>query len=152
MIFQIYNLQRTEKIQTFNFLIVEIPPFEQVYSPLPSPNLQLLFLSKFFFFSKIFECKIYFNHFILFYFNRNEIWIKYGNEEARIDLEGCEYVADLRKKIHEEFGIQVPSTKLILKWKDQELKAGDELNDIPDLQLATNRKDSNFQFLIVQLP
>jgi len=24
-----------------------------------------------------------------------KIWIKYGNEEARIDLEGCEYVADL---------------------------------------------------------
>ena len=81
-----------------------------------------------------------------------KIWVKYGNEVARIDLEGCEFVADLRKKIHEEFGIQVPSTKLILKWKGKELKAGDELNDIPDLQLATNRKDSNFQFLIVQLP
>jgi len=81
-----------------------------------------------------------------------KIWVKYGNEEAKIDLGGCEYVADLQDKIHEKFGIQVPSTKLILKWKDQELKAGDELNDIPDLQLATNRKDSNFQFLIVQLP
>ena len=41
-----------------------------------------------------------------------KIWIKYGNEEARIDLEGCEYVVDLRKiKFMKKFGIQVPSTK-----------------------------------------
>src|SRR5579883_2363922 len=81
-----------------------------------------------------------------------KIWVKYGNEEARIDLEGCEFVSDLQDKIHSKFGIQVPSTKLILKWKNEELKPGDELNDIPDLKLATNRKDPTFQFLIVQLP
>ena len=84
-----------------------------------------------------------------------KIWVKYGNEEAKIDLEGCVDVADLRKKIHEEFKNTMGNfnaSQLILKWKDQELKAGDELNDIPDLYLATNRKDSNFQFLIVQLP
>src|SRR5579883_2423629 len=84
-----------------------------------------------------------------------KIWVKYGNEEeeeAIIDLEGCEFVAQLRDKIHSKFGIQVPSTKLILKWKNEELKAGNELNNIQDLKLATNRKDPNFQFLIVQLP
>ena len=51
---------------------------------------------------------------ILFYFILigMKFWIKYGNEEARIDLEGCEYVVDLRKiKFMKKFGIQVPSTK-----------------------------------------
>jgi hypothetical protein len=81
-----------------------------------------------------------------------KIWVKYGNEEVKIDLEGCEDVSDLRDKIQSKFGIQVPSTKLILKWKNEELKAGDELSDIQDLKFATNRKDPNFQFLIVQLP
>ena len=40
----------------------------------------------------------------------------------------------------------VDASDLILKWKGKELKAGEKLNDIPDLQFATNRKDSNFQF------
>jgi len=82
-----------------------------------------------------------------------KIWVKYGNEETRIDLEGCEYVADLIQKVRSEPQLRIPKDQpIILKWKGQELKAGDELNDIPDLQFATNRKDSNFQFLIVQLP
>ena len=84
-----------------------------------------------------------------------KIWVKYGNEEARIDLEGCEFVAQVKDKIHEKFKNKmkdIDATDLILKWKNEELKAGDELNDIPDLKLATNRKDPTFQFLIVQLP
>ncbi len=73
-----------------------------------------------------------------------KIWVKYGDEEAKIDLEGCVDVSDLREKIHGKFGIQVPSTKLILKWKNEELKAGIKLNDITDLKLATNREDPTF--------
>ncbi len=75
-----------------------------------------------------------------------KIWVKYGNEEAKIDLGGCEDVSDLRKKIHEKFKNKmkdIDASDLILKWKNEELKAGDELNDIPDLKLATRLKRSN---------
>ena len=83
-----------------------------------------------------------------------KIWVKYGNEEARIDLGGCEFVAQVKDKIHEEFKNKmkdIDASDLILKWKNEELKAGDELNDVQDLKLATNKRDPNFQFLIVQL-
>src|SRR5579883_1413073 len=79
-----------------------------------------------------------------------KIWVKYGNEEARIDLEGCEFVSDLRKKIYEEFGIQVPSTKLILKWKNEELKARTKLSSLNLSEAIDPQNDTSF--LIVQLP
>ena len=78
-----------------------------------------------------------------------KIWIKYGNEEAKIDLEGCVDVADLKDKIHEKFGIQVPSTKLVLKWKGQELKADIKLSSLDLSEACDPQNDSSF--LIVQL-
>src|SRR5579885_3390092 len=79
-----------------------------------------------------------------------KIWVKYGNEEAKIDLEGCEYVSDFQDKIHSKFGIQVPSTKLILKWKNEELKARTKLSSL-NLSEAIDPQNET-SFLIVQLP
>ena len=78
-----------------------------------------------------------------------KIWVKYENEKAKIDLGGCEYVADLKDKIHEKFGIQVPSTKLILKWKSQELKADIKLSSLNLSEAYDPQNDSSL--LIVQL-
>lgn len=48
-----------------------------------------------------------------------KIWVKYGNKKAKIELEGCQDVADLRKKIREEPDLRIPKEhSIILKWKN----------------------------------
>lgn len=82
-----------------------------------------------------------------------QVWVQFGNQEDRISLEGCEYVADLRDKIHERFGIQIPSPQLKIKLKGRTLNPGDELRDlVGELKYATNRKDPDFQFITLELP
>lgn len=78
-----------------------------------------------------------------------KIWVKFGHEAARIDLEGCESVSDLQKKIYQEFKKKENLNDFVFKWNDQVLRTGDVL---PNFKLATNKEDPNFQFLIIELP
>ena len=79
-----------------------------------------------------------------------KIWVKYGNEETRIDLEGCEYVADLIQKVRSEPQLRIPKDQpIILKWKGKELKTRTKLSSL-DLSEAIDPQDET-SFLIVQL-
>ncbi len=82
-----------------------------------------------------------------------KIWVKYENEEARINIVGCEFVSDLREKIHEKFKNTMGNfnaSQLILKWKDERLKTRTKLSSL-NLSEAIDPKDDT-SFLIVQLP
>jgi hypothetical protein len=78
-----------------------------------------------------------------------KIWVKYGNEKAIIDLGGCQYVAQLKDKIRVNPDLRIPKDQpIILKWKNEELKADTKLSSLNLSEAIDPQNDSSF--LIVQ--
>lgn len=81
-----------------------------------------------------------------------KIWVKFEDKTGMIDLEGCEFVSDLRDKIrgNSDFGIS-SNQHIILKWKNQQLKLRAKISSLDLLEAIHNPQDDTSFFLIVQL-
>lgn len=79
-----------------------------------------------------------------------KIWVKFRENQAKINLEGCEDVFDLIQKVRSEPQLRIPKEQaIVLTWKNEELQPRTKISSL-NLSEAIDPKDDTF-FLIIQI-